>query len=176
MRDEQVVPAVAKDHDRRFAVDRDVDWLPLGIEPFAGLRIQLDESDVAEVRAVGEPERSVGGIAKHARVDGVAVLDAIGPDDRAAVLPFVVRRGRIQCLADEQSDCRLGLRAGCRIVEEVFVADDRIRSGRPGVVAAARDDVRARAVHRASACINVPARRHVHPSSDIEIGRPLPVA
>src|SRR4249919_3995824 len=84
VRDEQVVPAVAKDHDRRFAVDRDVDWLPLGVEPFAGPRIQLDESDVAEVRAVCEPERPVGGIAKHARVDGVAVLDAIGPYDRTA--------------------------------------------------------------------------------------------
>ena len=60
---------------------------------------ELDEADVAEVGTVSEPQRPVRGIAKHARVDGIAVLDAVGPHDRAAVLPFVVRarRDRASC-------------------------------------------------------------------------------
>ena len=91
MRDQQVVPAVAEDHDRRFAVDGDVDRLSSGYSRLPGLRVQLDEADVAEVRPVGEPQRSVRRIAEHARIDRVAVFDAVGPDDRPAVLPLVVR-------------------------------------------------------------------------------------
>ena len=95
----------------------------LGMEALAGLRIQLDEPDVAEVRPVGEPERAVGRIAKHAGIDRVAVFDAVRPDDRAAILPFVVGRARIERLADEQADRRLRLRARRGVVEEVLVAD-----------------------------------------------------
>ena len=110
MRHQQVVPPVAEDHDRRFAVDGDVDRLRRWIYTLSGLRIELDESNVAKVRPVGEPERAVRRITKHARVDGIAVLDAIGPDHRTAVLPLVVRRIRIERPADEQSDRGLWLR------------------------------------------------------------------
>ena len=139
--DQQVIPALAEDHDRRFGVDGDVDRLSLRIQTFPGLRIQLDEADVAEVGTVCEPERTGRGIEKHARVDGIAVLDAIGPDDRTAVLPFVVRGLGIERLADQQADRGLGLRAGRGIVEEVLLTDpNHVR--RPGIVAATRDDVR----------------------------------
>ena len=121
--------------------------LSVGMQTFAGLRIQLDEADVAEVRPVGEPQRAVRRIAKHARVDGVAVLDAVGPDHRPAVLPLVVRRLRIERPADEQADRRLRLRARGGVVDEVLVAEPN-HVGRPGVVAAARDDLRARASAR----------------------------
>ena len=83
-----------------------------GSQAFAGLGIELDEADVAEVGAVGQPERTVGRIAKHTRIDGVAVLHAVGPDHRTAVLPLVVRGIRIERPADQQPDCGLGLRAG----------------------------------------------------------------
>ena len=78
--------------------------LASGMQTLARLRIQFDETDVAEVRAIGQPHRAVGRIAHHARIDRVAVLDAVGPDDRAGVLPFVIRRGRIQRAPDEQAD------------------------------------------------------------------------
>ena len=149
--DQQVVPALAEDHDRRFGVDGDVDRLSLGIQTLPGLRIQLDEADVAEVGTVREPERPGRGIEKHARVDGIAVLDAIGPDDRTAVLPFVVRGVRIERPADQKADRRFWLRARRGIVEEVLLTDpNHVR--RPGIVAATRDDVRA----------GTPARQRLH--------------
>ena len=116
---------------------------PIGIEAFARLRIQFDETDVAEVGTVGEPQRAVRRIAEHAGIDRVAVLDTVGPDDRSRVLPLVVRRVGIERLADQQSDGRFRLRSWRRVVEEIPAADaDHV--GRPRVVAAARDDVRAR--------------------------------
>src|SRR4051794_3385341 len=47
MRHQQVVPAVPKNHHRRFGVDGDVDRLRLGMQPLPALWIQLDEADVA---------------------------------------------------------------------------------------------------------------------------------
>ena len=142
VRQQQVVPAVAKDHDRRFAVDGDVDRLRRGLRRCPVFGFELDESNVAEVRPVGEPERAVGRITKHARVDGIAVLHAIGPDHRTGVLPLVVGRIRIERPADEQSDRRLRLRPRGRVIDEVLVArSNHVR--RPGVVAAARDHLRA---------------------------------
>ena len=115
----------------------------LRILPLASFRIQLDEPDVAEVGAVGEPERSVRGIAEHARIDRVAVLDAIRPDHRTSVRPFVGRRLRVECRANQQSDCGLRLRAGRRVVDEVLVAGfDDVR--RPRVVASPGDHFRSR--------------------------------
>ena len=68
-------------------------------QTLAGLGIQLDEADVAEVGAVGQPERTVGRIAKHARIDGVAVLDAVGPDHRPRRPPTCspANPGRASC-------------------------------------------------------------------------------
>ena len=63
-------------------------------------RIELDQADVPEVRAVGEPQRPVGGVVKDARVDGVTVLDAVGPDHRTGVGPVIVGRGRVERPAD----------------------------------------------------------------------------
>ncbi len=138
MGDEQVVPAIAGDHDRRFGVDRDVDRLPIGVQALAGLRVQLDETDIAEVGAVGQPQRAVGRVAEDPGIDGVAVLDAVGPDHGSRVFPFVVGRLGVERPPDQQADRRLRLRSRRRVIEEVFVADaDDVR--RPGVVAAARD-------------------------------------
>jgi hypothetical protein len=78
--------------------------ISLGIQPLPCLRIQLDEANVAEVGAVSEPERTSRRIEKHPRVDGIAVLDAIRPDDGAAVLPFVVRGVGIESPADQKAD------------------------------------------------------------------------
>ena len=137
---EQVVPAVAEDDDRRFRVDRDVGRRALRIPSQAALRVELDEPDVAEVRAVGEPQRSVRRIAEDAGIDRVAVLDAVGPDHGAGIRPAVVGRLRVERLAHEQPDGGFRLRARRRVIEEVFVADfHHVR--RPGVVAAARDDL-----------------------------------
>ena len=140
MRHQQVVPPFVKDHHRGFGVDRDVGRLGLGMQPFPGLWIQLDEADVAEIQAVGEPHRAVRRIAHHAGIDRVAVLDAVRPDDRAAVFPLVIRRRRVERAAHEQTHGRLRLRSGRSVIEEVLVAgaDD---IGRPAVVAASRDHV-----------------------------------
>ncbi len=172
--DQQVVPTLAEDHDRRFGVDGDVNRLSLGIQTFPGLRIQLDEADVAEVGTVREPERTGRGIEKHARVDGIAVLDAIGPDDRTAVLPFVVRGVRIERLADQKADRRFWLRAGRGIVKEVLRSPTRITSGAQ-VLLPPRAMTSGPGRPPGSACIKVPARRHVHPSSETKMGRPAPV-
>jgi hypothetical protein len=77
-----------------------------------------------------------------ARIDRVAVLDAVRPDDRAAVFPFVVRRRRVERAAHEQAHGRLRLRAGRRVIEEILVAGAN-DIGRPAIVAASRDHVRA---------------------------------
>src|SRR6185503_21041830 len=45
VRDEHVVPAVAEDHDGRFAIDGNVDRLPFGIEALPVSRIQFDQAD-----------------------------------------------------------------------------------------------------------------------------------
>src|SRR5688572_21625997 len=95
---------------------------------------------MAEVRAVGEPERSVRRIAEHAGIDGVAVFNTVGPDDWAAVLPPEVGRVGVERRADEQSDGGLRLRACGRVVNEVLgTRANHVR--RPGVVAAAREYV-----------------------------------
>ena len=133
--------------------------LPIGIQPLAGLRVQFDETDVAEVGTVGEPQRAVRRVAKHAGIDRVAVLDAVGPHHRSRVLPLVVRRLGIERLADQEADRRLRLRAWRGVVEKVLVAEaDQVR--RPRVVAAARDDVRARfaAGHRLHDAARPPPR------------------
>ncbi len=141
VRHQQVVPAIMEDHHGRFRVDGDVDRRAVWMQAFAGLRIQFDETDIPEVRTVGEPERPVGGIEQDARIDGVAVLDAVGPHDGTAIFPFVVRRIRIERPADEQTDRGLRLRAGRRVVDEELVAHmNHVR--RPGVVPPTRDHIR----------------------------------
>ena len=59
MRDQQVVPAVAKNQDRSLRVDRDIEWRCRGIETRACLWIQFNQPDVAEVRAVSQPQPAV---------------------------------------------------------------------------------------------------------------------
>ena len=118
MRDQQVVPALVKDHHGCFGVDGDIDRLPFRVQPFPRFRIQFDEPDITEVRPVCKPEAPIGGIAKHARVDRVTV----GPYDRAAVLPLVVRRRWIERFSDQQADRRLGLGTGRCVVQKVTVA------------------------------------------------------
>ena len=66
MRDQQVVPALVKDHHGCFGVDGDIDRLPFWVQPFPGFRIQFDEPDITEVRPVCKPEAPIGRIAKHA--------------------------------------------------------------------------------------------------------------
>ena len=75
----------------------------------------------------------------------IALLSSTPSDHTTGprVLPLVIRRLGIECLADQEADRRLRLRAWRGVVEKVVVADaDQVR--RPRVVAAARDDVRAR--------------------------------
>ena len=112
VRDQQVIPAVAEDHDRGFRIDRDVDRLAIGIQPLAGLRVQFDQTDVAEVGTVGEPERAVRRVAKHAGIDGVAVLDAVGPHHRSSRPPTCNQA------TPDRASCRPGDRsptsAACR--------------------------------------------------------------
>ena len=133
--DQQVVPAVVIDRNGGFGVDRDVHRRAVRVTALSGLGIQLDQPDVTEVGPIREPQPPVGG-EQHARINGIAVFDAIGPDDRPAIFPVVVRRGRIERFADEQPDRRLRLRARRGVVEKEFIADvDDVR--RPGVVSAA---------------------------------------
>ena len=122
MRDQQVVPAVAKDHDRRFGVDGDVERLSFGIQPLAGLRIELDQPDIAEVRAVGEPERSVGGSRKTP--GSIALLSSRRRTRRTGRDPPTCSPANgIERLADEQPDRGLRLGAGGRVVDEVLSPD-----------------------------------------------------
>jgi hypothetical protein len=109
---EQVVPPVVNDHDGRFRVDRDVERFRLRMQSLAGLRIEFDESDVAEIGPVGEPQPAADRIAQYTGIDRIAVLDAIRPDDRSAVFPLVVRRRGIERPTDQQADGGLRLRAG----------------------------------------------------------------
>ena len=45
MSDEQVVPAVAINHDRCFGVDRNVDRLRLRMQALPGFRIEFDKTE-----------------------------------------------------------------------------------------------------------------------------------
>ena len=65
-----------------FHVDGDVDGLVAG-DAFSRFGIELDEPDEAEVGSVGEPQPAIGGIEKERRIDGIAVLDAVGRGDDA---------------------------------------------------------------------------------------------
>ena len=136
---QQVVPPVAIDRNRGFGVDCDVYRRAVRVTALSGFGIQLDQPDVTEVGPVGEPQPSIGG-EQHTRIDGIAVFDAIGPDDRPAIFPVVLRRSRVQRFADEQPDGRLRLRTRRGIVEKEFIADvNDIR--RPGVVSAAGENL-----------------------------------
>ena len=146
-----------------------------GMQPLPGFRIQFDEPDVAEVRPVGEPERSVGRIAKHARIDRVAIFDAVGPDDRPAVLPLVVRRrwDRASFRSAGRSPPWAGYRAPRRTGSTGRLT--RMTSGAQ-LLLPPRAMTSGPGRPPGTACITEPARRHVHPSSDTNAGSPLPVA
>ena len=106
---QQVIPAVAIDHDRRFAIDRDVHGLVVRVDAFTGLGVELDQPDVAEIGTVDQPQLPVGGIQKEPRIDGIAELDPIGRGDDSAFLPFVVGGIRVEGLARYHVDGGPGL-------------------------------------------------------------------
>ena len=73
---QKIIPAVVIDRVGGFAVNGDVDGLVAG-DAMAGLGIELDDPDEAEVSPVGDPEPASGGIEQERGIDGVAVLDAV---------------------------------------------------------------------------------------------------
>ena len=77
VRGQQVIPAIVIHHVGRFAVDGQVAGPVVGVEALARLGIEFDQPDVTEIRAVDQPEPAVGGIQKDARIDGIAVFDAV---------------------------------------------------------------------------------------------------
>ena len=130
--------------------------LVVGVEPLARLGIELDQPDVAEIGAVGQPQPAVGGIQKDARIDGIAVLDAVGRGDHAALFPLVVGGIRVEGLAPYHVDGGFGLRPDVRgDIHVVAVADVNDVGGHP-----------ARA--------GVPPRRQVQPSSETKEEPPVP--
>ena len=127
-----------KNHDGRFGVDRDVDRLQFGVETLAGFRVQFDESDVAEVGAVSEPQRfrSSGREARQDRSRCCPRRRRTRRSDRhpPTCSPAILDRGSFRSAG--RSPTWVGSRGG--VVEEVPVAcTNDVR--RPAVVAAACD-------------------------------------
>ena len=124
VRAQQVIPAVAIDQVGGFHVDGDVDRL-VAVDALAGLGIEFDDADVAEVGAVGEPQLALG--IEERGIDRVAVLDAVAGRDDADVVKFEVGRFRIERLGPHDLDVA-GVAAGHaaaahRIGDVVAVAD-----------------------------------------------------
>src|ERR1035438_7164722 len=67
VRGQEIIPAIMEDHVGRLAVDRQVARLVVGVEAFAGFGIELDQPDVAEIRAVNQPQPAVVRIQEDAR-------------------------------------------------------------------------------------------------------------
>ena len=132
VRGQQVIPAIVIDHVGRFAVDGEVAGLVVGVEALARLGIELDQPDVAEIGAVDQPQPAVVGIQKDARVDGIAVFDAVRRGDHAAFFPLVVGRIRVEGLAPDHVDRGFGLRPDVRgDIHVVAVADVNDVGGQP---------------------------------------------
>ncbi len=123
VRDQQVIPAIVINHDRGFAVDRDVAGLFIGVEALARLGIKLHQPDVAEIGAVYEPQPLGIGIKKDARINRIAVLDPVRGGHYAALFPFVVRGIRIEGFVREQVDVRLRWTAVGGDIQKVAVAN-----------------------------------------------------
>ena len=81
----QVVPAVAIHHGRGFAVDGDVTRLVVR-NALSRFGIELDLPDEAEEGPVSEPQPAIGGIEEERRIDGIAILDAVGRGDDGVVI------------------------------------------------------------------------------------------
>jgi hypothetical protein len=111
VRRQEVIEAVAEEHGGGLAVDREVAGRVAHVLARARPGIELDEADVAEVGAVDQPEPAVVGIEEHARIDRIAVLDAIRRSDHPALLPFVVGGLRVERPVPDQVDGRFGLRS-----------------------------------------------------------------
>ena len=106
--------------------------LVVGVEALAGLGIEFDQPDVAEIRAVDQPQPAVGGIQKDARIDGIAVFDAVRRGDHAAFFPLVVGRIRVEGLVRDHVDGGFGLRPDVRgYIHVVAVADVNDVGGQP---------------------------------------------
>ena len=132
VRGQQVIPAIVIDHVGGFAVDGEVAGLVVGVEALAGLGIEFHQPDVAEIGAVDQPQPAIGGIEKDARIDGVAVFDAVRRGNHAALFPFVVGRIRIEGLAPDHVDRGLGLRPDVGgDIHVVAVADVNDVGGQP---------------------------------------------
>src|SRR5438552_772696 len=56
---QKVIPAIAIDHVGGLAVDREIAGLIARVQTFARFRIQLDQPDIAEIRAVNQPQPAV---------------------------------------------------------------------------------------------------------------------
>ena len=114
VRGQQVIPAIVIDHVGRFAVDGEVARFVIRVFALTGLGIELDQPDVAEIRAIDQPQPAVGGIQKDARVDGIAVFDAVRRGDHAALFPLVVGGIRVEGLVRDHVDGGFGLRPDIR--------------------------------------------------------------
>ena len=81
---QQVIPAIVIHHVGSFAVDGEVAGLIVRVEALAGLGIEFDQPDVAEIGAVGQPQLAVVGIEKDA---GSMALESSTPSDEATTPP-----------------------------------------------------------------------------------------
>src|SRR5436190_19370019 len=122
MRDQQVIPAIVMNHDRGFAVDRNVARLFIGVEALARTRIKLHQSNVTKIGAVCEPQLLGIRIKKDARINCIAVLDSVRGGHYAALFPFVVRGIRIESFIREQVDVRLRWATVGRDIQVVSIA------------------------------------------------------
>ena len=80
---------IAVDEDGSLGIDRDIDRRAIRITAQAGPGIELHQLDVTEVRAIHEPHAPVGPH-QYAGIDGIQVLDAVGPNYRTGIFPLVV--------------------------------------------------------------------------------------
>ena len=69
----------------------------------AGLGVELNEVNALPKRAEGQPQFAVG-VQHHARIDCVERTVRVGLDDRAAIRPKVIRRGRVERGTGRQTD------------------------------------------------------------------------
>ena len=100
---QQVVPAIAVDEVGCLAVDGDV-LLFVATHAEAGVRVQLDETDSAEIGAIAGPQTTCGGVEQQTRVDGVLVFHTVGGAYLDSGAPLEVGRPGVERLVPHGED------------------------------------------------------------------------
>src|ERR1035441_9720902 len=107
---QQVIPAIVINHVGSLAIDGEVTGLIVRVDALARLGIDFDQPDVAEIRAIGQPQLAACRIQKYPWIDGIGVFDAIRRGHYAAFFPLVVGGAWVERFAPDHIDGSFRLR------------------------------------------------------------------